>query len=216
MKHKNQGQDLLAIATATATAASLPLFISYLNFKMTTTVSTFSALHSVCTPRATRIPSPPFTRRITTRFHGFPISFKHLALKRVNDFYSHGLRRLRSLEEETQIPEEEAQQDVPEQSEQQTVSVPVSPSDTLTMYFQAEGTMNETAIPKVTTALEGTEGVTDLKVRVLEGIASVELTKQTTVQATGVASSLVELVQSSGFKLQTLNLSFQDVEDALV
>lgn len=184
---------------------------------MTSTVSTFSALHSVCTPNATRTPSPPFARRITTRFHGFPISFKHLALKRANDFYSHGLRRLRSLEEETQIPEEEQQQeDVPEQSEQQTVSVPVSPSDTLTMYFQAEGTMNETAIPKVTNALEGTEGVTDLKVRVLEGIASVELTKQTTVQATGVASSLVELVQSSGFKLQTLNLSFQDVEDALV
>lgn len=184
---------------------------------MTTTVSTFSALHSVCTPNATRTPSPPFARRITTRFHGFPISFKHLALKRANDFYSHGLRRLRSLEEETQIPEEEEQQeDVPEQSEQQTVSVPVSPSDTLTMYFQAEGTMNEAAIPKVTNALEGTEGVTDLKVRVLEGIASVELTKQTTVQATGVASSLVELVQSSGFKLQTLNLSFQDVEDALV
>ncbi|XP_024457973.1 uncharacterized protein LOC7487846 isoform X2 [Populus trichocarpa] len=166
---------------------------------MTSTVSTFSALHSVCTPNATRTPSPPFARRITTRFHGFPISFKHLALKKANDFYSHGLRRLRSLEEETQIPEEEQQQeDVPEQSEQQTVSVPVSPSDTLTMYFQ------------------GTEGVTDLKVRVLEGIASVELTKQTTVQATGVASSLVELVQSSGFKLQTLNLSFQDVEDALV
>lgn len=184
---------------------------------MTTTVSTFSALHSVCTPNATRTPSPPFACRITTRFHGFPISFKHLALKRANDFYSHGLRRLRSLEEETQIPEEEQQQeDVPEQSEQQTVSVPVSPSDTLTMYFQAEGTMNEAAIPKVTNALEGTEGVTDLKVRVLEGIASVELTKQTTVQATGVASSLVELVQSSGFKLQTLNLSFQDVEDALV
>jgi hypothetical protein len=60
-----------------------------------------------------------------------------LALKKANDFYSHGLRRLRSLEEETQIPEEEQQQeDVPEQSEQQTVSVPVSPSDTLTMYFQ--------------------------------------------------------------------------------
>uniref|UniRef100_A0A6N2MA75 Uncharacterized protein n=1 Tax=Salix viminalis TaxID=40686 RepID=A0A6N2MA75_SALVM len=83
------------------------------------------------------------------------------------------------------------------------------------MYFQAEGTMNETAIPKVTQALEGTEGVADLKVQVLEGLASVELTKQTTVQATGVASSLVELVQSSGFKLQTLNLSFQDEEDAL-
>lgn len=44
----------------------------------------------------------------------------------------------------------------------------------------------------------------------------VQLTKQTTVQATGVASSLVELIQGSGFKLQTLNLSFQDEEDLLV
>ncbi|KAK6798733.1 hypothetical protein RDI58_006436 [Solanum bulbocastanum] len=75
----------------------------------------------------------------------------------------------------------------------QTVSVSVSPSDVLTMFFQAEGTMNEAAIPSVTNALE--------------------LTKQTTIQATGVASSLVETIQGSGFKLQTLNLSFQDEED---
>ncbi|KAL0381712.1 UNVERIFIED_CONTAM: hypothetical protein Sangu_0235500 [Sesamum angustifolium] len=77
----------------------------------------------------------------------------------------------------------------------------------------AEGTMNDSAIPAVTNALEGIEGITDLKVRVLEGIASVELRKQTTVQATGVASNLVETIQGSGFKLQTLNLSFQDDED---
>ncbi|XP_025885353.1 uncharacterized protein [Solanum lycopersicum] len=75
----------------------------------------------------------------------------------------------------------------------QTVSVSVSPSDVLTMFFQAEGTMNEAAIPSVTNSLE--------------------LTKQTTIQATGVASSLVETIQGSGFKLQTLNLSFQDEED---
>ncbi|CAK7328069.1 unnamed protein product [Dovyalis caffra] len=180
------------------------------------TVSAFSTLHSVCTPNAHRTPSRPFTLRITNRFLEFPISFKHLTLEKTNNSYSHGYKRLRSLEEETQIPEEEQQQEVPEGAEQRPVSVPVSPSDTLTMYFQAEGTMNETAIPNVTKALEGTEGVTGLKVQVLEGIASVELTKQTTVQATGVASSLVELVQSSGFKLQTLNLSFQDEEDVLV
>lgn len=95
----------------------------------------------------------------------------------------------------------------------QTVSVTVSPSDVLTMFFQAEGTMTETAIPTVTQALEEAEGITDLKVKVLEGIASVELTKQTTVQATGVASNLVEIIQSKGFKLQTLNLSFQDEDD---
>ncbi|KAK1307641.1 hypothetical protein QJS10_CPA09g01898 [Acorus calamus] len=81
------------------------------------------------------------------------------------------------------------------EEENQTVSVPVSPSDMLTMFFK------------------GTEGVSDLKVQVVEGIASVELAKQTTVQATGVASSLVEIIQGAGFKLQTLHLSFEDEED---
>lgn len=37
-----------------------------------------------------------------------------------------------------------------------------------------------------------------------------QLTKETTVQATGVASNLVEIIQGSGFKLQALNLSFDD------
>jgi len=43
----------------------------------------------------------------------------------------------------------------------------------------------------------------------------VQLKKQTTVQATGVASGLVETIQGSGFKLQTLNLSFEDEEVAV-
>ncbi|KAF7129501.1 hypothetical protein RHSIM_Rhsim10G0027100 [Rhododendron simsii] len=60
-----------------------------------------------------------------------------------------------------------------------------------------------------------TEGFADLKVKVDEGMATVELTKQTTVQATGVASNLVEIIQGSGFKLQTLNLSFEDEEDTV-
>ncbi|KAA8548059.1 hypothetical protein F0562_004680 [Nyssa sinensis] len=125
---------------------------------------------------------------------------------------------VRSVAEETLIPEEAEENNTNIEGEEpstvdQTVSVPVSPSDVLTMFFQAEGTMNETAIPTVAKALEETEGITNLKVQVLEGIASVELTKQTTVQATGVASSLVEIIQGSGFKLQTLNLSFEDEED---
>ncbi|KAK1257163.1 hypothetical protein QJS04_geneDACA000146 [Acorus gramineus] len=74
-------------------------------------------------------------------------------------------------------------------------SVPVSPSDFLTMFFKE------------------TEGVSEVKVQIVEEIASVELAKQTTVQATGVASSLVEIIQGAGFKLQTLNLSFEDEED---
>nr|GEX16731.1 hypothetical protein [Tanacetum cinerariifolium] len=94
-----------------------------------------------------------------------------------------------------------------------TVTIPVSPSDILTMFFQAEGTMSEAAIPSITSSLQETDGISDLRVQVLEGIASVELKKKTTVQATGVASNLVEIIQSSGFKLQALNLSFED-EDA--
>ncbi|KAK4603803.1 hypothetical protein RGQ29_012352 [Quercus rubra] len=113
------------------------------------------------------------------------------------------LRIVRSVEEETQIIPEEQQlgeEEVETSSsspDQPAVSVPVSPSDILTMFFQE------------------TEGITNLKVKVVEGIASVELTKQTTVQATGVASSLVETIQGSGFKLQTLNLSFEDEEDSV-
>lgn len=131
------------------------------------------------------------------------------------------LRIVRSVEEETQIIPEEQQRGEEEvetsssSPDQPAVSVPVSPSDILTMFFQAEGVMNEATAPTVTKALEETEGITNLKVKVVEGIASVELTKQTTVQATGVASSLVETIQGSGFKLQTLNLSFEDEEDSV-
>ncbi|KAM0941946.1 putative heavy metal-associated domain, HMA, heavy metal-associated domain superfamily [Dioscorea sansibarensis] len=114
-------------------------------------------------------------------------------------------------EEETLVPGE-SEEESPN-SEQQPVSVPVSPSDMLTMFFKADGTMDESAIPAVSSALEAVEGVSDLKVQIAEGIASVELVKQTTVQATGVASNLVEIIQGSGFRLQQLNLSFEDEED---
>ncbi|XP_073278363.1 uncharacterized protein [Primulina huaijiensis] len=127
--------------------------------------------------------------------------------------YSRRPTKLRALaeEEETLVPEQEFPS--PAVTTDQTVSVAVSPSDILTMFFQAEGAMADSAIPTVTKALEVVEGITDLKVQIIEGIASVELTKQTIVQATGVASNLVEIIQGSGFKLQTLNLSFQDEED---
>ncbi|KAL9996587.1 hypothetical protein Hdeb2414_s0023g00629801 [Helianthus debilis subsp. tardiflorus] len=124
------------------------------------------------------------------------------------------LNKIRSsvAEEETAIPEQqESSSSSSDQGEvEPTVVVPVSRSDMLTMFFRAEGAMSEAAIPSVTSALEGTDDISDLKVQVLEGIASVELKKKTTVQATGVASNLVEIIQNSGFKLQTLNLSFDD------
>ncbi|KAM0866396.1 hypothetical protein ACQ4PT_042651 [Festuca glaucescens] len=87
-------------------------------------------------------------------------------------------------------------------------------TESLVLYFKAEGTMEERAIPKITQALEGVEGVTDLEVLIEEGIGSVVLTKATTVQATGVASNLVEAIQGVGFKLQTLSLSFEDFDKA--
>lgn len=34
--------------------------------------------------------------------------------------------------------------------------------------------------------------------------------KQTNIQATGVASSLVELIEQAGFKMQALSLGFDD------
>ncbi|XP_013625247.1 PREDICTED: uncharacterized protein LOC106331438 isoform X1 [Brassica oleracea var. oleracea] len=110
-----------------------------------------------------------------------------------------GLMKLSCLgegggEDGVAIADEEQQQ----QQQQETVSVPVSPSDMLTMFFQ------------------DIDGVSNLKVQVSEGVAVVELSKQTTVQATGVASSLVETIQGAGFKLQTLNLSFEDEDEVLV
>ncbi|GAV79751.1 hypothetical protein CFOL_v3_23214 [Cephalotus follicularis] len=171
----------------------------------------------------------PYTNFHNQRIHShslaLPLQNLYFEPKRVTNIYkqltltnnynknkkSREMRKLRSVEEETLIPEE-----VVNTEQQDPVAVPVSPSDTLTMYFQADGTMNESAIPTVTKALEETEGITNLKVQVLEGIANVELTKQTTVQATGVASNLVETIQGAGFKLQTLNLSFEGEEDVLV
>ncbi|OVA11273.1 Heavy metal-associated domain [Macleaya cordata] len=158
---------------------------------------------------STSIPSFPFLC--------FPLRRNDVAASRSCQYSTtkrknfHGIitTRIRAVEEETLIPESEETSSVSDLP----VSVPVSPSDMLTMFFQAEGTMNESDVPKVINALEQIEGVSDLQVRIVESIASVELTKQTTVQATGVASNLVEIIQGSGFKLQTLNLSFKDEED---
>ncbi|KAL0918332.1 hypothetical protein M5K25_010336 [Dendrobium thyrsiflorum] len=151
-------------------------------------------------PSAPLQPSSSFLRRASVGYPSRSLQ-KKIVLKRI----------VRAVaEEETLASEAE-----PTPSAEQAVTVPVSPSDLLTMFFKAEGTMDDTAISKLSNALEGKEGVGDLKVQNLEGIASVELTQQTTVQATGVASNLVEIIQSAGFKLQTLSLSFEDEEDGI-
>ncbi|XP_062181115.1 uncharacterized protein LOC133885419 isoform X2 [Phragmites australis] len=92
-------------------------------------------------------------------------------------------------------------------------AAPAYTSDSLILYFKAEGSMEERAISKINESLE-LEGVRDLEVLIEEGIGSVVLTKETTVQATGVASNLVEAIQGAGFKLQTLSLSFDDFDEA--
>ncbi|KAI8032893.1 hypothetical protein LOK49_LG01G03917 [Camellia lanceoleosa] len=206
---------------------------------MATINSGFSTLCSIYRPKSRTLASSSSSsislRMLQIQVHGNNVNCNPAsALVMSNNKY---LQRRRAIvvtsvaEEDTLIPEEAAEEignidnndteeiKAPEDASttmtDQPVSVPVSPSDILTMFFQAEGAMNETAIPTVTNALEETEGITNLKVQVVEGIATVELTKQTTVQATGVASNLVEIIQGSGFKLQTLNLSFEDEEDII-
>jgi hypothetical protein len=98
-------------------------------------VSPFSALRSISTlthPNSVSIPIPcP-----TVSFRNVSVSFKRLSTLR--NTRSRSPTILRSAEEETlipaeeQVPEEEATAD----QQEQPVSVPVSPSDTLTMFFQ--------------------------------------------------------------------------------
>ncbi|KAI3985797.1 hypothetical protein MKX01_026583 [Papaver californicum] len=157
------------------------------------------------------IPSVPFLS--FRRTNGVTASLTRQFSPTTRSFGTHSTTRIRAVEEETLVSETEPETASTTVEEASPVSVPVSPSDLLTMFFQAEGTMSEADVPKVINALEEVEGVSDLQVRIVESIASVELSKQTTVQATGVASNLVEVIQGSGFKLQTLNLSFKDEED---
>ncbi|XP_076938549.1 uncharacterized protein LOC143606782 isoform X1 [Bidens hawaiensis] len=150
--------------------------------------------------------------RLSNRCITIPNSYPNLLIsqKRLSSLNK---IRLSAAEEEPPVvvQEEELESSSSSQGEPEaTVAVPVSRSDMLTMFFKAEGSMSEAVIPSITSALEETDDVSNLRVQVLEGIAGVELKKKTTVQATGVASNLVEILQNSGFKLQTLSLSFDD------
>ncbi|XP_076938550.1 uncharacterized protein LOC143606782 isoform X2 [Bidens hawaiensis] len=132
--------------------------------------------------------------RLSNRCITIPNSYPNLLIsqKRLSSLNK---IRLSAAEEEPPVvvQEEELESSSSSQGEPEaTVAVPVSRSDMLTMFFKE------------------TDDVSNLRVQVLEGIAGVELKKKTTVQATGVASNLVEILQNSGFKLQTLSLSFDD------
>ncbi|KAK7381373.1 hypothetical protein VNO78_34012 [Psophocarpus tetragonolobus] len=172
------------------------------------TLFSFSSLHCVCFSSSTPSSFSSSSSSPSFAFCSFPLRSRTSTLK------VQTIKKLvvKAVEEETQ---QELNAEQPSISEAQPVVVPISPSDTLTMFFQAEGTVNEIDIPALTKVLEETEGVTDLKIQLAEGLAILELKKLTTVQATGVASGLVETIQGSGFKLQTLNLSFEDEEVAV-
>lgn len=97
----------------------------------TVSASTFSPIPSFRTPNHSHsvgipIPSP------TVSFRNVSASFRSLTHK---DRRSRRPTILRAVEEETPIPAEEEAAVSSEQPEQ-PVSVPVSPSDTLTMVFQ--------------------------------------------------------------------------------
>ncbi|KAG2245297.1 hypothetical protein Bca4012_024181 [Brassica carinata] len=173
--------------------------------------STFHSFSAIKSPNLSSTHLLPLSKNLT--FRSKPIGKYSRACSFTKQNRRLGLRKLSSVGEGggegVAVADEQQQQ-------QETVSVPVSPSDMLTMFFQADGTLNEAAIPNVTKALQDIDGVSNLKVQVSEGVAVVELSKQTTVQATGVASSLVETIQGAGFKLQTLNLSFEDQDEVLV
>ncbi|XP_028082474.1 uncharacterized protein LOC114283803 isoform X2 [Camellia sinensis] len=164
-----------------------------------TSISGFSSLNSICSSKShihSSLSSSFPLGSLHRQSHGSSVNRNPtFALVLNNNKFQRWRNMVRSVVEETLVPEETDQ-----------------PVSALTMFFQAEGTMNEAAIRTVTNALEETEGIANLKVQVVEGIASVELTKETTIQATGVASNLVEIIQGSGFKLQTLYLSFEDEE----
>ncbi|CAN7037778.1 hypothetical protein BRARA_B00575 [Brassica rapa] len=177
------------------------------------TITASSTFHSLSTTKSLNLSSTlllPLSKNLT--FRSKPIGNSRVCIFTKQNRL--GLRKLSSLGEGGEAVAVAG--DEQQQHQQDTVSVPVSPSDMLTMFFQADGTLNEAAIPNVTKALQDIDGVSNLKVQVAEGVAVVELSKQTTVQATGVASSLVETIQGAGFKLQTLNLSFEDEDEVLV
>ncbi|XP_062106789.1 ankyrin repeat domain-containing protein EMB506, chloroplastic-like [Humulus lupulus] len=150
-----------------------------------------SALHSISTrkpifsfvvPSSSPVAIP--CRNTRLRSYGVAGSSRCWIALTANSNKSRGVTKVRSVEEETLVLEQEEEQATTQQegegeaaspSEQQAVSVPVSASDTLTMFYQADGTMSEAGIPRVVDALEQIQGVSNLKVNVIEGIASVEI-----------------------------------------
>ncbi|KAL2252451.1 UNVERIFIED_CONTAM: hypothetical protein Sindi_0039800 [Sesamum indicum] len=158
-----------------------------------------SACSSISTPNSSFLPPTcplqfHFTR-INSHSH-----FKNFAVSCTSsgvNFHKHSLLRpskLKAVAEEQGIlvAEQEPSTQPAGAASDPTVSVAVSPADALTMFFQVlvcalcclvagwvqvfdeRPKFFDSIVPAVTKALEGMEGITHLKVRYLEGIASVE------------------------------------------
>ncbi|THG08483.1 hypothetical protein TEA_020870 [Camellia sinensis var. sinensis] len=129
-----------------------------------TSISGFSSLNSICSSKShihSSLSSSFPLGSLHRQSHGSSVNRNPtFALVLNNNKFQRWRNMVRSVVEETLVPEETDQ-----------------PVSALTMFFQAEGTMNEAAIRTVTNALEETEGIANLKVQVVEGIASVEGSK---------------------------------------
>lgn len=108
---------------------------------MATTVMSAPLIH-ISTNRLRIVAGPSQTlpsQNLHLRTHGFSNFPGHFMVeKKKNNRPLLGI--VRSVEEETLIipdePQEAQEEEAPSSSEQPAVSVPVSPSDTLTMFFQ--------------------------------------------------------------------------------
>ncbi|KAG4165102.1 hypothetical protein ERO13_A13G059250v2 [Gossypium hirsutum] len=113
----------------------------------------------------------------------------------------------KTLYEETTVVEQEREETTV--AEQESVSVPVSPSDTLRMYFQADGMLNEAEIPKVTKALEVSVDILYCREKYSNGmvISSALIIWKGLICIIGSESPVVVVLSGSmepGFKRETL------------
>ncbi|XP_002968622.2 uncharacterized protein LOC9631577 [Selaginella moellendorffii] len=83
-------------------------------------------------------------------------------------------------------------------------------AEKLVMMLKAEGSMPDVSIPIVQSSLEAMEDVSDVRITTFEGLTSISLTKKTIIQATNVASEIVDTMEKAGFRMHTLNLAIDD------
>lgn len=102
-------------------------------------ISSFPALHSISRlsfPNPSPIPRPSFPLPSSTNFTLSPASFTHSALQALTR--PRALKQPRAVQDDASIPDQglEGEAPSPSPSDSPAVTVPVSPSDVLTMFFQ--------------------------------------------------------------------------------